>query len=444
MAKEHKTKYVCGECGYESVKWLGQCPGCGNWNTLTEETVISARAPRGAARQAQKLSDVSMTRFARVSTGMSELDRVLGGGLVPGMAVLLGGDPGIGKSTLLLQAADALAEQESVLYVTGEESAAQVRQRAARLHVTNDLMLYAQTDVSEIDAEARRLKSRCVIVDSVQTVFDPELSGVPGSVGQVREAAAVFTRLAKETGAVVWLVGHVTKDGAIAGPRVLEHMVDTVLYFEGDRQADLRLLRAVKNRFGPTNEVGVFEMSDSGMRQVEDPSRLFLTGARLPGSAITCAMEGTRPMLAEVQALTTKSAFASPKRMAAGIDGGRLSLLLAVLEKKAHLALYDQDVYLNVVGGLRLYERAPDAAVALCVASCLRDAALPAHTAAIGEIGLTGEVRAVSQMERRVNECVRLGFTRVIVPKGSVRGVKGAKLVEVSGVGEMIVRAFEE
>ena len=435
MAKE-KTVFLCGECGYESPRWMGKCPACGAWNTMVEEAVVSVRDPqqRGSV---QRLSDVSAMHAARVSTGMSELDRVTGGGLLAGMVVLLGGDPGIGKSTLLMQAADCLAGKGAVLYVSGEESAAQLKLRADRLQVQNDMLLLCDTSLEHALEQARAQKADFLIVDSIQTICTEESESAPGSVSQVRAATAALTRFAKENGTAVLIVGHVTKDGAIAGPRVLEHIVDTVLYFEGDRHAGLRLLRAVKNRFGSTNEIGVFEMGEQGMRQVLDPSRLFLSGENATGCAVTCAIEGSRPMLAEVQSLLIETSFGSPRRTAAGIDGGRLSLLLAVLEKRARLKLSDKDVYVNVVGNLRLEERGADLAVALCIASALADKALPPHTAAIGELGLTGELRGAAQMETRLRECLRLGYTHVLLPKHArVTKMEGLTLVPVATIAE--------
>ncbi len=437
MAKE-RTLFVCGECGYETGKWMGKCPGCGSWNTMVEATAVAVRSGAQPVH-AQPLAAIQAQDVGRTGTGMEELDRVLGGGLAPGMVVLLGGDPGIGKSTLLMQAADHIARKKRVLYVSGEESPGQIKLRADRLGIQNDMQLLAETDLAAIEGEARRLKSQCIIIDSIQTICSADLPGAAGSVSQVREATGQLTRYAKQSGAAMLIVGHVTKDGAIAGPRILEHMVDTVLYFEGERHADLRLLRAVKNRFGSTNEIGVFEMCDCGMRQVKDPSRLFLSGQHLPGCAVTCAMEGTRPMLAEVQALLSPSVFGSPRRTAAGIDAGRLALLLAVLEQKARLRLSDRDVYLNVVGGLKLLERAVDLGVALCVASCLKEKPLPQGTAAIGEVGLTGEVRTVSQMEKRLRECARLGFCQVIVPRGDkLPALEGVTYVPVRNVAEAV------
>ena len=437
MAKE-KTVFLCGECGYESPRWMGKCPACGAWNTMVEEAVVSVRDPqqRGSV---QRLSDVSAMHAARVSTGMSELDRLTGGGLLAGMVVLLGGDPGIGKSTLLMQAADCLAGKGAVLYVSGEESAAQLKLRADRLQVQNDMLLLCDTSLEHALEQARAQKADFLIVDSIQTICTEESESAPGSVSQVRAATAALTRFAKENGTAVLIVGHVTKDGAIAGPRVLEHIVDTVLYFEGDRHAGLRLLRAVKNRFGSTNEIGVFEMGEQGMRQVLDPSRLFLSGENATGCAVTCAIEGSRPMLAEVQSLLIETSFGSPRRTAAGIDGGRLSLLLAVLEKRARLKLSDKDVYVNVVGNLRLEERGADLAVALCIASALADKALPPHTAAIGELGLTGELRGAAQMETRLRECLRLGYTHVLLPKHArVTKMEGLTLVPVATIAEAV------
>lgn len=437
MAKD-KTIFICGECGYESLKWMGKCPACGSWNTMIEEQAVKVReSAQGGV--VQHLSEVSVMQSKRISTGLSELDRVAGGGLLSGMVTLLGGDPGIGKSTLLMQAADAIAKSSTVLYVSGEESAAQLKLRADRLHVESDMLLLCETSLERILEEARRAKCNVLIVDSIQTIFSSESQSAPGSVGQVRLATAELTRLAKETGTIVLIVGHVTKDGAIAGPRILEHIVDTVLYFEGDRHAGLRLLRAVKNRFGSTNEIGVFEMCDTGMRQVLDPSRLFLSGERAPGCAVTCAIEGSRPLLAEVQALLNPTAFGSPRRTTAGIDSGRLSLLLAVLEQKAQLKLSDKDVYVNVVGDLRLEERGADLAVALCIVSALTGKALPQGTAAIGELGLTGELRTAAQLETRIRECVRLGYRRILIPKSAKQSpVDGATLVPVSGIREAI------
>jgi DNA repair protein RadA/Sms len=446
MANKDRVTYICGECGYESAKWMGKCPQCESWNTMTEFAEVKVKSSvRVGTAVSQKLSKVQPLPQKRISAGMGELDRVLGGGLIRGMVVLLGGDPGIGKSTLLLQAADTLAEDGVVLYVSGEESASQIKLRADRLGMKNDIDILCETDLDQIIDEAANTRCSVLIVDSIQTIVSEESAGAPASVSQVRAATARLTRYAKETGVIVLIVGHVTKDGNIAGPRVLEHIVDTVLYFEGDRHEGLRLLRAVKNRFGSTNEVGVFEMGDGGMREVADPSRLFLSGESAPGCCVTCAMEGTRPILAEVQSLLTDNAFGNPRRTSAGVDTGRLSLLLAVLEKKAHLRLSTKDVYLNVVGGLKLDERSTDLAVALCVASAMMDLPLPARTAALGEVGLTGEVRALSRIETRLNECVRLGYDTVLLPKAAkAPKIEGLKLVPVATVGEAIAYCYEK
>ncbi|MEG1525575.1 MAG: DNA repair protein RadA [Clostridia bacterium] len=438
MAKE-KTTYICGECGYETAKWMGRCPSCDSWNTLVEAQSVKVK-PASTGVSSQLLSDITRLPQKRVSTEIAEFDRVLGGGLIRGMVVLLGGDPGIGKSTLLLQAADNLASSGNVLYISGEESAAQIKLRAERLGVKHDMRILCETNLDNAISEAGTVKAEIIIIDSIQTMCDEESSGTPGSVSQVRAATARLTRYAKETGTVVLIVGHVTKDGNIAGPRVLEHIVDTVLYFEGDRHEGLRLLRAVKNRFGSTNEVGVFEMCEDGMREVVDPSRLFLSGDSAPGCAVTCALEGSRPILAEVQSLLTENAYSNPRRTATGIDVGRLSLLLAVLEKRAHLRLSDKDVYINVVGNLRLDERSSDLAVSLCIASALMDVALPPHCAALGEIGLTGELRTVARADVRIAECVRLGYSTILVPK-SLRKLKVSDevtLVPIGTIGEAI------
>lgn len=418
MAKAKGSVFFCGECGYESTKWLGKCPACGSWNTMLEQKKISSAPSINNLTYAHAipLADVTTTASGRVSSGIGELDRVLGGGIVPGSVTLLGGDPGIGKSTLLMQTAAELTKQGTVLYVTGEESASQLKLRAERLGVGGDMLILAENDLSSIESEVDRVKPAYVMIDSIQTMYSADCSGTNGSISQIREATSLITRMAKRTGAATFIVGHVTKDGAIAGPRILEHMVDTVLYFEGDRQDSFRLLRSVKNRFGSTDEIGVFEMRSTGMAEISDPSTLFITGAELPGCAVTCAMEGTRPMMVEVQALLSTSPFSNPRRMAAGLDNNRLVLLLAVLEKKAGLRFYDKDVYTNVVGGIRLDERAGDLAVAMCIAGAGADIALPPRTAILGELSLTGEVRPVNRLDKRIQECARLGFSHIVVP----------------------------
>lgn len=441
MAKAKGSVFFCGECGYESTKWLGKCPACGSWNTMLEQKKISSIPSINNLTYAHAipLADVTTTASGRVSSGIGELDRVLGGGIVPGSVTLLGGDPGIGKSTLLMQTAAELTKQGTVLYVTGEESASQLKLRAERLGVGGDMLILAENDLSAIESEVDRVKPAYVMIDSIQTMYSADCSGTNGSISQIREATSLITRMAKRTGAATFIVGHVTKDGAIAGPRILEHMVDTVLYFEGDRQDSFRLLRSVKNRFGSTDEIGVFEMRSTGMAEISDPSTLFITGTDLPGCAVTCAMEGTRPMMVEVQALLSTSPFSNPRRMAAGLDNNRLVLLLAVLEKKAGLRFYDKDVYTNVVGGIRLDERACDLAVAMCIAGAGADIALPPRTAILGELSLTGEVRPVSRLDKRIQECARLGFSHIVVPNSdTLPKVDGLNYTRVKNIREAL------
>ena len=441
MAKAKGSVFFCGECGYESTKWLGKCPACGSWNTMLEQKKISSAPSINNLTYAHAipLADVTTTASGRVSSGIGELDRVLGGGIVPGSVTLLGGDPGIGKSTLLMQTAAELTTQGTVLYVTGEESASQLKLRAERLGVGGDMLILAENDLSAIESEVDRVKPAYVMIDSIQTMYSADCSGTNGSISQIREATSLITRMAKRTGAATFIVGHVTKDGAIAGPRILEHMVDTVLYFEGDRQDSFRLLRSVKNRFGSTDEIGVFEMRSTGMAEISDPSTLFITGADLPGCAVTCAMEGTRPMMVEVQALLSTSPFSNPRRMAAGLDNNRLVLLLAVLEKKAGLRFYDKDVYTNVVGGIRLDERAGDLAVAMCIAGAGADIALPPRTAILGELSLTGEVRPVNRLDKRIQECARLGFSHIVVPNSdTLPRVDGLNYTRVKNIREAL------
>ena len=441
MAKAKGSVFFCGECGYESTKWLGKCPACGSWNTMLEQKKISSAPSINNLTYAHAipLADVTTTASGRVSSGIGELDRVLGGGIVPGSVTLLGGDPGIGKSTLLMQTAAELTKQGTVLYVTGEESASQLKLRAERLGVGGDMLILAENDLSAIESEVDRVKPAYVMIDSIQTMYSADCSGTNGSISQIREATSLITRMAKRTGAATFIVGHVTKDGAIAGPRILEHMVDTVLYFEGDRQDSFRLLRSVKNRFGSTDEIGVFEMRSTGMAEISDPSTLFITGADLPGCAVTCAMEGTRPMMVEVQALLSTSPFSNPRRMAAGLDNNRLVLLLAVLEKKAGLRFYDKDVYTNVVGGIRLDERAGDLAVAMCIAGAGADIALPPRTAILGELSLTGEVRPVNRLDKRIQECARLGFSHIVVPNSdTLPNVDGLNYTRVKNIREAL------
>lgn len=440
MAKE-KTVFVCSECGYECARWLGQCPSCKAWNTLLEtqtvEPVKNAKAPAGEA--AIYLKDVSLERSDRWPTGFAELDRVLGSGIVEGSVVLAGGEPGIGKSTLLLQVADALARQgRKVLYISGEESLRQVRIRAGRLGTSGDILMLAETEISNCIERMRETSPDFVVVDSIQSMYSSRLSPSAGSVSQIKECASLLTREAKTSGASVFIIGHVTKEGAIAGPRVLEHMVDTVLYFEGERQGTFRILRAVKNRFGSTNEIGVFDMREDGMKEVTNPSELLLgeRSAGVSGSCVYPAMEGTRPMLLEIQALVSATSFQMPRRIGAGLDYNRMALIIAVLEKRIGLKLFNQDVYLNVAGGLRLTEPAADLAMAASIVSSFRDKAV-SDTVAIGEIGLTGEVRGIGQVEKRLSECARMGFTKAVIPKTNMKGITVPKGITVNGAGSV-------
>ena len=435
------TKFVCQTCGYEAPRWLGKCPDCGGFSTFAEEKV--APAPRaglggasasravasalGASRP-QTLGSVRAQKFERLSTGISELDRVLGGGVVPGALMLIGGDPGIGKSTLLIEAAVRLAAQHgSGLYLSGEESVAQISMRAERLGLqSEELLLASETDLLAIESHIRDQKPAFAVIDSIQTVAHPALDSAPGTLTQVREGATLFQRLAKELGVAIFLVGHVNKEGNLAGPRALEHIVDTVLQLEGDEHGQYRLLRAAKNRFGSTNELGVFEMTESGMESVENPSQLFLAQrqSNAPGSVVVATVEGARPLLVEVQALCAPSYFTSPRRTVTGADFNRVAVVLAVIEKRLGLRLGDMDVYVNVVGGVRVTEPALDLGIALAVVSSLRDLPCPAEACVFGEIGLAGEVRAVAHGERRAQEAARLGFARCVVPQSGASRLK--------------------
>ncbi len=425
MAKT-KSVFFCTDCGYETPKWMGRCPGCGAYNTMQEhieKPVAPGRAksaPVGISRQPQRLCQVDSGDELRFSTGMGELDRVLGGGAVAGSLVLVGGAPGIGKSTLLLQICNSLCQGRSVLYVSGEESERQLKLRAERLQVNPDgLYILSETRLSDILDAVQELKPDILIVDSIQTLYNDANESAPGSISQVKDCTMALLQLSKSEALTVFVVGHINKDGNIAGPKVLEHMVDCVMYFEGDPNTSYRLLRAAKNRFGSTNEIGVFEMVDSGLKEVPNPSQMLLEGrpAGASGTCVACVMEGTRPILAEVQALVTKTSFNVPRRASDGFDFNRAVLLMAVMEKRAGLQLNLFDAYINVIGGLRLDEPGADLPVALAVASSYRDSAISDDLAAIGEVGLTGEIRAVSQMSQRLAEVARLGFTKVIIPK---------------------------
>lgn len=416
---KEKSRFVCGECGYETVKWLGCCPTCGSWNTLVEVTHEASEKNRRfttAVSHAVSLSSVDDTSAVRAPTTIGELDRVLGGGVVAGSTILIGGDPGIGKSTLLMQAAGKLLDVGKVLYVSGEESKTQLKLRGIRCGVRTDLMVMTETSVEAIESEVEKLAPRFLVVDSIQTMISKELNNATGSITQIREATTALIRIAKQTGCAIFIVGHVTKEGALAGPRMLEHMVDTVLYFEGDRHDSLRLLRAVKNRFGSTNEIGIFEMRQDGMAEVENPFGLFVSGGNAIGCAVTCIMEGNRPIPVELQSLLCVSAFANPRRMSTGMDTNRLMLLLAVLERRANVRISDKDVYTNAVGGMRIFDRGTDLAIAVAIAGSVLDKALPDNTIVVGEISLTGEIRTVDRLFNRIQECKRLGYTNFIIP----------------------------
>ncbi len=438
MAKE-KNAFVCSECGYQSTKWLGQCPSCRAWNTLEEKvllTPVNSLAGMSLGAQAVLLKDVAMEDTARWSTGYNELERVLGAGVVEGSVVLAGGEPGIGKSTLFLQVADSMAKTgKSVLYISGEESLRQIRLRAARLGIQSDMKLLSETEVNSAIVRIRENAPDFVVVDSIQTMYSSRLGPAAGSLSQIKECAALLTREAKTTGTAIFIIGHVTKEGAIAGPRMVEHMVDTVLYFEGERQGTFRILRTVKNRFGSTNEIGVFDMRDDGMIEVENPSGMLLgeRAKEVSGSCVYPAIEGTRPVLLEIQALVSPTSFQMPRRMTSGLDFGRMALMVAVLEKRMGLKLYNQDVYLNVAGGMRLNQPAADLAMAASIVSSFRDAPI-SDAVAIGEVGLTGEVRAVGQIEKRLMECAKMGFKRAVIPKSNLAGLKAPDGIQVHGV----------
>lgn len=445
MAKP-KTIYTCTECGGESLKWQGQCPHCGLWNTLVEGVADKAPARYQGLAEASKvarLAEVSAEEAPRRSTGISELDRVLGGGLVQGAVVLLGGDPGIGKSTLLLQALTAMAHDGKALYVSGEESAQQVALRTRRLALAaGDLDMLAEIQLERILSTLEARKPDVAVIDSIQTVYSETLQSAPGSVAQVRECAAQLTRFAKSSGTALLLVGHVTKEGALAGPRVLEHMVDCVLYFEGDTHSSFRLVRAIKNRFGAVNELGVFAMTDKGLKGVSNPSALFLSqhGGEVPGSCVMVTQEGSRPLLVEVQALVDEAHAPNPRRLSVGLEQNRLAMLLAVLHRHAGIAAFDQDVFVNAVGGVKIDEPAADLPVLLAIVSSLRGKPLPGKLVAFGEIGLAGEVRPVQRGQERLKEAAKLGFTRAIVPKANAPKVSidGIEVIPVDRVEQAV------
>ena len=437
-----KTKYICNKCGYETVKWLGKCPDCGNFSTFEEEITVPD-GTRGntlqlsRAAKPQPLNNIRPLENERTGTGLGELDRVLGGGIVQGSLVLVGGDPGIGKSTLLLQICDALGRQNKrVMYVSGEESPQQIKMRADRLGITTQqLSVLSETSLNIVEATVAGEQPDMVIIDSIQTMFIEEIPSAPGSVAQVREATSRLMHVGKQKNISVIIVGHVTKEGALAGPRMLEHMVDTVLYFEGEKRASYRILRAVKNRFGSTNEIGVFEMRETGLKEIDNPSEFMLTGRaeNVSGTVVTCSMEGTRPLLIEVQSLVSYTSFAVPRRMATGMDYNRVILLIAVLEKRANLKFANYDVYVNLTGGIKIAEPSLDAAVILAVASAYTNKTVDKGMIVFGEVGLTGEMRAVAMAEKRVSEAAKLGFNCCILPQANLKDVSKVSGIKVIG-----------
>lgn len=448
-----KTVYVCSECGANFPKWMGKCTTCNSWNTIEEEVVKTSAAsskisvmsaPSAGTALPKRISEIDSSQEARTLTGMSELDRVLGGGLVRGSLVLVGGDPGIGKSTLLLQICEHLGKSQNILYVSGEESQRQIKLRADRLGITTgNLKVYSETNMDYITDCIFREKPDVLIIDSVQTMYNPEIQSTPGNTAQIKDVTTVLMKIAKENSISVFVVGHVTKEGALAGPKILEHMVDCVLYFEGERHQSFRILRAVKNRFGSTNEIGVFEMKGCGLEEVPNPSMAMLAGRpeNVPGSCIICTMEGTRPVLAEVQALVTPTSFGNPRRMASGPDLSRSIMLMAVLEKRGGLKMSAFDAYVNIVGGLRIAEPAADLGLVLALASSYSGCAMDSETVAIGEVGLTGELRACSFLEARITECEKLGFKRCIIPASNLNKLKkfdGIELIPCSNIKEIV------
>ena len=453
--KNTKTFYCCQSCGHQTPKWMGKCPECGQWDTLIEEKISSPSFKRirqglsGSKVEPVSIDSIPLDNEFRIATGIKEFDRVLGGGLVPGTLVLIGGDPGIGKSTLVLQALSGMAEKKhTVLYVTGEESIKQIKIRSDRLSISsNKLFVVSEVDLQSILSMLESHRPDVLVIDSIQTMFNPEIASTPGSVSQVRESTMQLMLTAKNTNIPIFLVGHVTKDGAIAGPRLLEHMVDTVLYFEGDRNHVFRILRAVKNRFGSTNEIGVFEMDENGLSEVANPSAVFLSERpeSTPGSVVTATMEGTRPILVELQALTSNTNFGTPRRTILGIDQNRVALLVAVMEKKLGMQLVGLDIFMNVAGGVRIYEPAVDMGIIAAVASSFLDKPIPDSILVLGEVGLTGEVRAVSHIETRVSEAKKMGFTKCLVPENNLKrmsDITGIDLVGIKTVSEAIELLF--
>jgi len=454
MAKAKETAFFCKECGYESAKWFGQCPACKEWNTLVEEPVSKNKTAKGIASNLTKtlksdsgatpvnLKDISLQEKDRISTSIGELDRVLGGGIVPGSLVLVGGDPGIGKSTLLLQMCYKLANNNrNVLYISGEESLKQIKLRADRIgECKGDLRLLCETNLEIVENVLAKETPEVVIIDSIQTMYKDDVAAAPGSVSQVRETTSVLMQLAKGLNISIFIVGHVTKEGTVAGPRMLEHMVDTVLYFEGDRYASYRVLRGVKNRFGSTNEIGVFEMQEKGLMEVEDPSEYMLNGRpeNASGSVVVCMLEGTRPIMVEIQALVCDSNFGMARRTAAGTDYNRVNLLMAVLEKRAGIHMSGSDAYVNVAGGIKVNEPALDLGIVMALVSSFKNRVIDEKTVIFGEVGLSGEVRAVSQAQQRVNEAIKLGFSTCILPKVNLKNIKNNDKINVIGVTNVL------
>ena len=448
MAKGKKTVFFCQNCGHEETKWFGQCPMCKEWNTFVEEKVIassvsaSVKTDRDIEKKIVALSQVNTDEQKRFQTGMKELDRVLGGGIVPGSLVLVGGDPGIGKSTLLLQVCQKLAKERQVLYISGEESQAQIKLRANRMgNFSDNMKLFCETNLGTIRDVIEKKQPEFVVIDSIQTMYSEEVASAPGSVSQVRESTNVFMQLAKGLGITIFIVGHVTKEGTVAGPRVLEHMVDTVLYFEGDRHASYRILRGVKNRFGSTNEIGVFEMRQNGLVEVENPSEYMLSGKpeNASGSVVACSIEGTRPLLIEIQALVCDTNFGMPRRTATGTDYNRVNLLMAVLEKRIGLHLANCDAYVNIAGGIRMNEPAIDLGIVMAIVSSYKNRPVDERMIVFGEVGLSGEVRAVNMPEQRVAEAKKLGFETCVVPEvplDMVKGIKGIKIIGVKTIND--------
>lgn len=446
---KNKIVFFCSECGNESSKWTGKCLACGAWNTMLEQKVTKQSGGKASVAipsisgKPKKLSEIEIIDDERKSTGIAEFDRVLGGGIVKGSLVLVGGDPGIGKSTLLLQMCQTINTSSVILYTSGEESQKQIKIRADRLKVTNpNLLFLSETNMTEIENTISNVKPEFLIIDSVQTIFCPEIDSAPGSVTQIREVTLNLMRIAKSNNISVFLVGHVTKEGAIAGPKILEHMVDCVLYFEGESHHFHRILRGVKNRFGSTNEIGVFEMCSTGLVEVENPSKMLLSemSPNVSGTTVTCTLEGTRPILAEIQALTTKTNYPAPRRTASGIDYNKMSLIIAVLEKHSKLKLSTQDIYVNVAGGMRLYEPAVDLSIAAAIASSCMDFVIPTDTVAIGEIGLTGEIRSVTAIDKRITEAEKLGFKRIIIPAGNAKSITSSaiEIIPVKNINQAL------